>query len=145
MAAVTTKIRLQGAKELADLLREVAPNEARNLLRATVHGVAGEVRDRIKQRAPRRTGRLAKAIRAERRKADNDNMPVSDVVVEHGKGSTYDAFYWHFQEFGTVKQAAHPFIVPTIEEMRGRMPEIMRNEFGQKYEKLLARKKKAGA
>lgn len=143
MAKAAAGMKLEGLDELHVTLKDFAPNEARNLLRATVHGVAGEVRDRLRRRAPKKSGTLSKAFRADRLKSDRDN-PQSAVNVTHGKGEKYDAFYWHMVEHGTVNADASPFIGPTVEEMRPDLPGVYRQEFGEKYEKALAKRAKKG-
>lgn len=140
MAAVGIKI--DGLEGLQEMLGTVAPREARNLNRATIHAIAGVVRDDARRRAPRDTGTLKKAIKTKRRRPKNPDAPYSDVMVEHGNNAKHDAFYWRFIEYGTTNQAARPFIGPAADAIRGRIPIIYRQEFAKKYAKLLERKAK---
>lgn len=135
-------IKIEGLEGLDEMLGHLAPREARNLNRATVHGMAGRVRDSARQKAPKDEGTLKKAIKSKRGKARNKDFPFSDVIVTHGRDVRYDAFYWRFVEYGTVDQPARPFIGPAADELRGQVPMIYREEFAKKYEKLLARKAK---
>lgn len=134
--AFKTSMQIDGLEELREMLTEIAPREANNILRATVHGLAGKVRDRMKTRVKRRSGDLAKSIKAVRRRG-KPNFPVSEVrmmATPHPHGLML--------EFGTVKTKAQPFIVPTVEAMRSSVPQIYREEFGKKLEKALERRAK---
>lgn len=134
---------VSGFKELKDVLDHFAPRESRNLARAVQFGVATEVRDRIRARTPTLSGNLKKSIVAVRRRGAPD-QPVSEVRVTEGHSAKHDGFYWFFQEFGTVRQPARPFVVPAVEEIRPEIPNIYQEQFGQKLERLLARQAKRG-
>ena len=126
-------------RELREVMQDIAPREARNLLRATVHGVAGVARDRIRARAPVDTGDLKKSIKVVRRRGA-PNAPRSDVVADRKTG-----FHWLFLEFGTVKAPARPFITPEVEALRPQLPGIYEEQFIRKYEAAVARKAKRAA
>lgn len=36
--------------------------------------------------------------------------------IEARENGVYAAWYWFFNEFGTARQAPHPFIMPAVEE-----------------------------
>jgi HK97 gp10 family phage protein len=132
------KFHLDGFKELRALLRDKAPKESRNLLRATVHGVAVRARDEMKRRVKVDDGDLKKSIKAVRRRGEPD-APVSDVRG----GAT--APYALMLEYGTSKTRAQPFITPTVESMRPGLSNVYREEYVDKLVKSIARaaKKKA--
>lgn len=137
--AKITSMQIDGLDELRGMLTDVAPREANNILRATVHGLAGRVRDELKRRVPKDTRALEQSLKAVRRRG-KPNFPVSEV---RGGGG---APYMLMQEFGTSKMKAQPFIVPGVESIRPDVPGIYREEFGKKLEKSLARQaKKRGA
>lgn len=128
-----TSIQIEGLDELREMLSDLAPREVNNILRNTVHGVAGQVRDEMKRRVPKLTQALAKSIKAVRRRG-KPNFPVSEV---RGGAS---APYMLMTEFGTSHSKAQPFIVPTVEAMRPTMTETYREQFGKKLEQSLASK-----
>jgi HK97 gp10 family phage protein len=131
---------IEGMEELVENLTGLLPREVKNLTRAAVHGVAGEVQKGMRQRAPKDTGTLRKAIVTHRRRG-TETQVASDVIITHGKGQKNDAWYWHFVEWGTqLGQVAQPFVNPTVEEMRPKFPEIMREQVGKKLEALMRRK-----
>ncbi len=133
--AKQTSMVMEGLDELREMLTDIAPREANNILRATVHGIAGRVRDKMRQLVKKRTGRLDKSIKAVRRRG-GPNFPVSEVRL----GAT--APYGLMLEFGTSKTKAQPYIVPTVEQMRPGLPNEYREEFGKKLEANLRRQAK---
>jgi HK97 gp10 family phage protein len=70
--------------------------------------VADEVRDDMERLVPVDTGLLKASINVE---AVGDTTYIT--VGDNG------AFYWAFQEFGTSKMAARPFIRPALDRRRG--------------------------
>lgn len=138
---------IEGLDEVRELLSGVGVREGRNLMRATIRGIASRVRKGAAQRAPVASGRLKKSLKLRQKKSHPDT-PTFDVLAGSGAGVKYDAFYWRFVEYGTsgkTAQPARPFIRPTVEEVRAQLPSILRSEFGQKWEKALARKRKKAA
>lgn len=134
-------MKVIGIEEVDKILSDIAPRHANNLMKATIHGVAGEIRDTAKKKAPKDEGTLKRAIKAKRRRS-RPGKPVSEVRVEHGNDARHDAFYWRFLEYGTIKHEAVPFINPSIEYVRTNMVNIIREQFGKKLEKSLARERK---
>lgn len=132
---------IEGMDELIENLTGVLPREAHNLARSTVHAVAGQVRNGMRARAPKDTGTLRKAIMTKRNRGTFTQVS-SDVVITHGKNARYDAYYWFLVEWGSQNTPAQPYVNPTIEEMRPQLPDIFRQEWGKKLEKLLAKKAK---
>lgn len=132
--ASKTSIVVEGLEELREMFADIAPREANNILRATVHAVAGEVRDEMKRRVKKRTGAVQKGIYALRRRG-GPNFPVSEVRI---RGVAHGLML----EFGTSRTKAQPYIVPTVEGMRQKMPETYREQFGKKLEANLARRAK---
>jgi HK97 gp10 family phage protein len=139
------RFAIEGAPEVSKILREIAPKHAKNLMRATIYGVASKIAKDAAQRAPVDSGTLKKAIFAKREKS-NPDYPRSSVYVRHGKTQKYDAFYWRFVEFGTKKGARErPFIRPSRDAANARFKQDLVTEFGIKLEKALAREAKKTA
>lgn len=137
-------LKVTGIDELRDTLKNIAPKEARNLMRATIQAVAKDIAKDVKNNAPEDKGILKKAIKAKRKKS-HPNNPISQVLVGSGKREKYDAYYWVFVEYGTRLIPPTPFVGPAKLRAQANMPERLKNEFGKKLEKALAKKaKKAG-
>lgn len=160
----TPLLTVDGIPEVRKVLREVGPRAATNIARRVVVGIAAEVRDRMRARAPKRTRTLQRAIRHRRRRG-KPGFADAAVFITHGPGAKHDAFYWHFVEFGTAASPARivnrgkpdqraipakpavppkPFIKPVVVEMRGELPGIYLREFGRQLEKELVKVAKKG-
>lgn len=146
-------IKPVNAEAVQKIFDELAPRHANNLARATNHGVAGVVRDEVRQAAPssaqvsarrrelrlkkgRGYGPLKKSISAKRERAEH-GVPRSTVRIK--------AFYWRFLENGTVRMPAIPFVDPVVERLRPQMPRLWAEQFGKKLEAALRRQAKKAA
>lgn len=136
-------VTVVGLDDVRDILERVAPNHAKNLMRATVHGIAGEIQKKAKAKVPKRTGNLKKSIKTRRRRSQPD-APVSEVYASTGKKQKNDGFYWRFVEHGTQNMRAQPFIGPSRNEVLANMDYILRKQFAEKLEKAIAREAKKG-
>lgn len=134
IASLTT-MKVEGMDELQDMLRNIAPAEARNATRAAVHALAIRARDTMKRRVKKRTGDLEKSIYAKRRRGTSPDAPVSEVRM---RGTPHS--HGLILEFGTHKTRPQPFIVPTVEEMRSGLTQFYREQVGQKLEAALRRR-----
>lgn len=135
-------IELEGADYLDEMLGEFAPRIARNINRATILAVAGEVGKAARKFAPVDEGVLKKAIRWRSRRAKNPDKPFADVYITRGKSQRNNAWYWHFVEKGTVKKAARPFIEPAIQQIKPQIMQLYKEHFFKKVEQTLKRELK---
>lgn len=131
----STGFSITGTQDIQKILEEIAPKHARNLMRATIHGVASEIAKDAKQNAPRDTGNLKKSIKAHRAKSPPD-APISEVRIKSGKGAN-SAFYWKFVEYGTKNMPEHPFIRPASERAKADFDKVLTEQFGKKLEAAL--------
>lgn len=127
---------ISGVGEIYDLLNNVADREARNLMRATIGGMAGELRDMTREEAPRDTGTLKRSIKVKRRRMQG-NYVQADVVADRGAN---DAYYWRFIEYGTSKMAENPFATRALERFQARQMSILLNQFVKKLQAALKRR-----
>ena len=109
-----------------------------------VRRMAFEVEGAAKQMAPYDTTALRNSIYTVTEKEDNYQAAASDAqgsrpgvqTEPHPKPGPSEARvgpcveYAEFQEFGTSKMAAQPYLVPAIEQVRGKFEE------GRTYEEL---------
>lgn len=133
MARTTFHVKLLGKDEVERMLKDYAPNDARNIMRNTVQNVAMMARDLMKVKVRKRTSKLAHTIRALRRRGQKD-LFVSQVRLGR------EAPYGFMLEFGTRHTKAQPFIVPTVEELTPKLTDIYREQFGKQLERALARR-----
>lgn len=134
-------VHIDGMDDLVSRLETVFPREANNILRRTVTRIAATVRDDMRKNVVKRGGALKKAIRS-RRERGSQGVQEAAVWITHGKNQRNDAYYWHMIEFGTVKMPAAPFIQPSVERTRWKLGSIYRREFGQQFEREMARRAK---
>lgn len=101
-------VRIDGLAELNRKLRELPRKVQRRGLRRAVRAGAEPIRERAEELAPRRTGRLARNIVTRYR-----TSRVDRAVIEVGPGLR--AFYGKFQELGTSRHPARPFLRPAFD------------------------------
>lgn len=128
-----TTAKVYGASEAVALLADRTPREAHNLLRSTVHGMAGELRDDMRRDAPKNTGGLRKAIRTKRERTQKRGQAISNVTIDRAN------FYWRFLEYGTSKMRAASFIGPAVERFMAGAHAAYLRQFGKKLEAAIAR------
>lgn len=129
------KMSVKGEADIQRIFEEAAPRHARNLLRATVGGVAGEVRKEARKEAPKESGELRKAIAVKRPKPRGNRVAANVIVRAQG-------FYWRFIEYGTISLAERPFFLPALRSIEPRLPGILREQFVKKLEAALKRERK---
>lgn len=128
-----TKTTLTGIDDVSSLLANIAPKEALNLTRSTVHATAGQVAKDAKRFMPADTGTMKAATKTRRRKVRNGTVR-SDVMV--GKG----AFYWRFREYGQGPDLREDaMFMKAIAQIRGQIDRIFTEQFGKKLEARLRR------
>lgn len=127
------KVTITGVDDVNNLLGQIAPREAGNIMRATIHGVAGQIRDDAKAAMPEDEGTMKKATRARREKVRFGRI-ASSVLV------TRAAFYWRFLEYGQGPGGVeYAMFAKASEKFRAKMNEIFLTQFGKKWEAALVR------
>lgn len=131
--------KIEGIADVNRTLKEIAPREAQNLMRATVQDIASQLAKSAKVGAPKDGGDLKKAIKAKRERT-YPGKAESSVLVNTGKGG---AFYWRFLEYGQGPDGVeHAFFLRALEEMRPNMDRVYMESFVKKLEARLARERK---
>lgn len=134
-------LEVRGVDVMDKIFEDIAPRHAINLMRATIGGVAGEVRDEAKDNVPIDEGVLKKAIKVKRRRTRQDWVRA-DVVIERGAFARNDAFYWRFVHDGTSTTPERPFILTSVRALESRFPVILKSQFVDKLEKAIEREKR---
>lgn len=138
------KMSVTGTDEIGNLLEQIAPRHARNIMRATIQAIASDVRKDVAKNAPvGEKKRLRRGVKARRLKSPPDK-PVSVVYFQTGKGKNPDAFFWRFHEYGTVHMAAQPFVTPAKERHNATKERVMKEKFGKVFERALERARAKG-
>lgn len=135
---------LTGFAEMAKKLREFGPKVGRKHLRAATSKGAAVIRKKARELAPVDTGEMRKDIQQKRVKTEGDHIASFSVYTRSGKRSRLsgkarnvdkDSFYWKFQEFGTAKMPAQPFMRPAFESEKENAVDEIGAELGKRIQK----------
>lgn len=127
---------LRGVDDVNDLLGRIAPRQATNIMRATVHDMAGEVRKDAKANVPVDEGDLRRAIKARREQVKYGKI---SSTVRVGRA----AFYWRFLEYGDGPDGVeYAFFARAVEKLSRNMHRQFLLSFGKKWEAALTRARK---
>lgn len=127
------KMEVKGIDDVNEILSQIAPRQAKNIMRATVHGVAGEIRDDAKRFMSEDTGVMKKATKSKRERGTPTRI-MSTVRV------TLAAFYWRFREYGQGPDGVEDaMFMKAVSIFRANMNQIFVQQFGKKFEAALKR------
>ncbi len=123
------KIELEGMDELIKQINAIGERVATRAENKALREGAEILRQEISRRAPRKTGKLAENI-------VKSGVKTKDGVKHIEVGPSKEVFYGLYQEFGTTKMTARPFIAPALSEKRseifGTMAGVLREELAKK-------------
>ncbi|MGB1388626.1 MAG: HK97 gp10 family phage protein [Paracoccaceae bacterium] len=123
-----------GIADVNRTLQEIAPREAKNLLRATVLDIAKQLATSAKKYTPSDEGDLERGIKPKRERG-------SPTSVEATVRAT--PFYWRFLEYGQGPDGVeHAFFFNALQEMRPNMDRVYLETFVKKLEARMARERK---
>lgn len=130
-----TSIKIEGVEDINNLLSKIAPTKAKNIMRSTVHGMAGEVRSDAKKAMPVDSGDMKRGTKSKRRRQRGTKI-ASDVVVS-------GAYYWRFVEYGQGPGGREvAMFMKAVEKLRANFNSILIKQFGKKFEAALKRARK---
>lgn len=144
-SGVKITYRVDGLDALGRQLAELRGKTTQKIIRSAVTAGARVIVLDARRRAPVRTGALKKSIESLRDKQNSGpgiefravsvfKVPgvyanTKENVRKGRAGKTYlqdpPTFYWKFNELGTVRQPARPFIQPALSENVGRIISVM--------------------
>ena len=128
---IDTEIR--GLDDVDNLLSQVAPRQAKNILRTTVNDMAKQIRDDARDGMPENEGTMIKATRHKRERGTPSTV---QSTVRVGRA----AFYWRFLEYGDgPDKVAYDFFLRATNKMRAEMMRRFLMSFGAKFEAAAAR------
>lgn len=131
-------VDVRGIADVNRILGELAPREAVNIMRATVHDVAGKVAKKAKAGTPVDEGDVERGTKAKRRRGTRETVQ-SDVVVE-------GAYYWRFLEYGQGPDGVeHAMFLKALQAMRPEMRQIYVESFAKKLIARLVRARNRAA
>ncbi len=130
---------ITGIKDVEMLLQSVGARQGKNIMRATVHDMAKEIRDDARKNMPEDEGTMISETKHKRERGTPNTV---ESTVRVGKA----AFYWRFLEYGDGPDGvAYDFFLKSVHNMRGKMMTTFLTSFGSKFEDAAARAaKRAG-
>ncbi len=132
------EMRIRGIEDVNRVLREIAPNEAKNLLRATTADLAKGIASDARANAPTDKGNVAAGIKHKR--ARGDRTTVKAEVVANTNGTS---FHWRFREYGQGPDGREDaFFLRALMKANGEMAQRYLQVFTDKLLRRLARKSK---
>ena len=137
-------VTITGIADVNRVLRDVAPREARNLMKATVYDLTKQLADSARDRAPSDGPPLTlkPAIKPKRQRGTRDKIQAA-VVVERGKSAKADGYFWRFLEFGTKTGIPeYGFFLRTVQELRPQIDRLYLETFVRKLEARLVRERR---
>ena len=114
-------IKIEGAKELTEKFKLLEPKIAKKILRKTFKSVGSLLVSAAQQNAPvGTTGQLKDSIKAK------VSFRKNSISVSVGSAAGFyrgDVFYMAFNELGTSRQPAVPFLRPALEDRKDEIRE----------------------
>lgn len=128
-----------GIQEIDKVLTQIAPRQAKNIMRSTVHGVAGEMAKDARKIAPddpnTKKNDFKRSIKTKRERIVGNGILSTVRVLKK-------AFYWRFLEFGTSKMPEQPTFTKVVERFRPKLNQVLKEQFVKKFTATLARARK---
>lgn len=124
---VDMSIDFSGFLDISKDLELLSKAESKTVLRQATYAGATVLRDEVRAKAPRRTGKLARNIMASSQRSRKDGEVSAGVYVRGSNkaGTNSDnsmkakdpknSYYWRFLEEGTSKMPPVPFIRPAFD------------------------------
>lgn len=133
---MSVKIEIFGVKEMNKRLRTLQYKVRQNVMRKGMRRFTALIRNRARELAPVRTGRLKKSITSKTSSRAKTGLIIGRVFVTTKKG----VHYGHIQEYGSFvrKQPARRFMTRAYEEFNdtGLFASIVMAAFQEEVRKL---------
>lgn len=129
------EVTLSGIDEVQDMLDTIAPRQGLNIMRSTIHAVAGQIAKDAKSDMPVDEGDMKRGTKSKRERVRGGKV-MSTVRVA-------GAFYWRFLEYGQgPDRVEHAMFMKAVARYRANATKIFVEQFGKKFEAALARARK---
>lgn len=108
-------VEIKGLEELIKKLNDLPDKLEKKVIRAAVRQGANIIKDKAKRYVPVDKGDLRDSIKVSGARAQKGVIAFR-IRPTKNKQKGKSVFYGYFQEFGTSKMAAHPFMRPAYDE-----------------------------
>lgn len=123
--------KIEGLEQLISKLNSLPDKLEKKVVRTAVRKGAILIRNKAREKAPIGTGTLKKSIKIRSNRAGNGVVSFKIGPTNDKKKGT-DIFYGRFQEFGTSKMPAHPYMRPAYDESESEVLDAVINEIKSK-------------
>lgn len=135
---MSNQVTITGIADINNVLAQIAPREAKNLMRAVVADIAKKLAKDGAAHVPVEEGILKAEVFHKRDRGDKETVAAS---VRVGK----KAFYWRFLEYGQGPDGVeHAMFLKALQALRPNMDQVYLETFVRKLEARLARERKRG-
>lgn len=132
------EMRIRGIEDVNRVLREIAPNEAKNLMRATTADLAKGIAKDARDNAPVDQGDVRAGIKHKRARGDRNTVKAEVVANANGK-----SFHWRFREYGQGPDGREDaFFLRALMKAETELAQRYLETFTDKLVRRLARKSK---
>ncbi|MDI9093606.1 HK97-gp10 family putative phage morphogenesis protein [Providencia rettgeri] len=146
---VDMSIDFSGFLDVSKELELLSQAESNKVLRQATYAAASVLRDEVRAKAPKRTGKLARNIVASNQRIRKKGEVSAGVYVRgtNKAGNNSDnsmkakdprnSYYWRFLEDGTAKMPPQPFIRPAFDSKADAAAEFAINKLNQAIDEAL--------
>lgn len=128
------RIKVEGLQALGTKLQAMGEEMAVKIARGATGAAANLVKKSAQQKAPKRTGNLAKNIITKRLGKSQSSLTSEHIVTVRRKrtkgqkkSGEQSAYYGQFVEFGSIHNVPNPFLRPAFDENVQRAIETMKS------------------
>lgn len=129
-------VKVTGIPDVVNILADLTPREAKNLMRATTADIAKKLATDAKEYAPVDEGDVRGGIKHKRARGTRD--VVAAEVVANANGTS---FHWRFREYGQgPDRREDAMFLKSLQKMGGDLNQVFLDAFTKKLVALMARK-----
>lgn len=142
---MSASMQVEGLASLEAKLTELGAELGQKVLTAAARRAMWPVLEEAQRLVPKDSGDLRDAIKLSTGKpASGETVAVAGLRIGRSKGGKDGglppAARWHFVEFGTAHQSAHPFLRPALDSQAPRVVDELKTELAKGIKRALARK-----
>ena len=127
------------SKSLIKTLNQFPKNIQNNVMTGAIRASANVIRDEARIRVRKQTKELKKSIVSIKRRAEIRNQVKFSVTPSKGKNKA--GWRAHFEEFGTSKSSANPFMRPAFEVSESKSLEAAKDYIAKRIPQEVAKAK----
>ncbi len=138
-------VKIEGLEALKKELKKLGEKKAKNIMVSGLRAGANDFKKTAKSLVPVDKGTLKKSLTVKKRKTNKNFIKFSmgwtqqkkgaEGSIVGGKNVKHDAYYAHIVEYGSIHQAAQPFIRPTFDTKKSSVTDAITKQIAKRIEK----------